>query len=188
MDHVGLQGFSIYVPDVGLARSSCRRRARLPRRTAGHQHDGLKLLSTHRLAVITVQALPQVQRQAIFVLVVRLQAVAGARCKSQFAFFFIDKPMLPLTNLRFLTCGSEIQYSITAQQLRGMCYSGFRPLYSATWVLGSLDPTIGNSAGKAQSVFILLAGVLVRTRTFMSPYFLNRTESETGMGENPKEY
>ena len=51
-----------------------------------------------------------------------------------------------------------------------------------------LDPTIGNSAGKTQSVFILLAGVLVRTRTFVSPYFLNRTKSETSMGENPKEY
>mmetsp|Transcript_72751 Transcript_72751/g.170590 ORF Transcript_72751/g.170590 Transcript_72751/m.170590 type:complete len:236 (+) Transcript_72751:1203-1910(+) len=52
------------------------------------------------LAVIAVHALPQVQRQAIFVLVVRLQAVAGARCKSQFAFFFIDEPVLPLTNPR----------------------------------------------------------------------------------------
>ena len=99
----------------------------------------LFLIAMHRLAVITVQALPQVQRQAIFVLVVRLQAVAGAGCKSQFAFFFIDEPMLPLTNLRFLTCGSEIQYSITAQELGGTCYSGFRPLYSATWVLAPLD-------------------------------------------------
>mmetsp|Transcript_122589 Transcript_122589/g.291461 ORF Transcript_122589/g.291461 Transcript_122589/m.291461 type:complete len:236 (-) Transcript_122589:912-1619(-) len=60
--------------------------------------DGVR--DVENLAVITVQALPQVQRQAIFVLVVRLQAVAGAGCKSQFAFFFIDEPMLPLTNSR----------------------------------------------------------------------------------------
>ena len=78
----------------------------------------------HRLAVIAVHALPQVQRQAIFVLVVRLQAVAGARCKSQFAFFFIDEPVLPMTNLRNAkACGFEIQYSqysITTQELRGI--------------------------------------------------------------------